>query len=69
MSYASQRGDAMDRAWIKQHKLEAKLIDGWQKPKRMRWKTFERLQEKITECEIKKDNALMVAMARLGMVL
>ena len=66
VSYASQRGDAMDRAWIKQRKIEAKLTDGWQKPKRMRWKTFKRLQERISECERQKDNALMVAMMRLG---
>ncbi len=66
LSYASQRGDAMDRAWIKQHKIEAKLIDSWQKPKRMRWKTYERLQEKIKACERRKDDALMMAMVQLG---
>jgi hypothetical protein len=65
-SYASQRGDTISRAWIKQAKLEAKLIDGWQKPKRMRWKTFERLQAGIDECEQQKDFALMAAMERLG---
>lgn len=66
VSYASQRGDAMDRAWIKQRKIEAKLVDGWQKPKRMRWKTFELLRRRINECERQKDHALMVAMARMG---
>ena len=66
VSYASQRGDAMDRAWLKQRKLEAKLIDGWQKPKRMRWKTYERLQAGINECERRKDIALMKVMARRG---
>jgi len=66
VSYASQRGDAMDRAWIKQRKLEAKLIDGWQKPKRMRWKTVERLRGKINDCERRKDAALVMAMARFG---
>lgn len=68
VSYASQRGDAMDRAWIKQRKLEARLIDGWQKPKRMRWKTFERLQAGIIECERQKDDALIMAMVRLGVL-
>ena len=58
--------DAMGRAWIRQRKLEAKLIDGWQKPKRMRWKTFERLQAGIDECERQKDIALMIVMARMG---
>ena len=58
----------IDRAWIRQRKLEAKLIDGWQKPKRMRWKTLERLQEKINDCEKQKDTALIMAMARMGIV-
>ena len=65
-SYASQRGDAMDRAWIKQRKIEAKLIDGWDKPKGMHWKTYDRLHDEILECERKKDIALMKAMARFG---
>ncbi len=59
----------MDRAWIKQRKLETKLIDGWLKPKRMRYKTFERLQEKINDCERQKDAALIMVMARMGIVL
>ncbi len=67
VSYASQRGDAVDRAWIRQRKIEAKLIDGWNKPKRMRWKTFARLQEMIIECEQRKDDALILAMARMGL--
>lgn len=68
LSYSSQRGDAMDRTWIKQSKLEARLLKNWQKPKRMRQKTFERLRDKIFECEMQRDDALTVAMARLGMV-
>ncbi len=69
LSYSSQRGDAMDRAWIKQSKLEARLLKNWQKPKRMRQKTFERLRNKIFECEWQREDALTAAMARLGMVL
>lgn len=68
VSYASQRGDAIDRMWIKQHKLEAKLLKGWRKPKHMRQKTFERLREKIIECEMQRDDALVAAAARLGFV-
>jgi hypothetical protein len=68
-SYASQRGDVMDRAWIKQRKLESRLIDGCHKPKGMHWKTYERLRDEIIECEEQKDYALMMAMARLGLVL
>ena len=66
MSYASQRGDAINRTWIKQQKLEAKLIKGWQKPKRMRLKTYERLRAGIIECEIQREDALYLAAARLG---
>lgn len=66
VSYASQRGDEIDRTWIKQRKIEAKLVDGWHKPKRMRWKTYERLQDTIIDCERKKDDALVAAMARMG---
>ena len=65
VSYSSQRGDAMDRAWIRQRKLEARLIDGWQKPKRMRWKTYERLRAEIAGCEIQRIDAMELAMARL----
>lgn len=69
VSYASQRVDATSRAWTKQAKLEAKLIDGWEKPKRMRWKTYARLQAGIDECEMQKDVGLFKAMARMGIVL
>jgi len=60
--YASQRGNVTDRAWIKQRKVEAKLREYGQKPKRMRWKTFTRLREKISECERQKDSAFIMAM-------
>lgn len=66
LSYASQRGNVTDRAWIRQRKLEAKLREYGQKPKRMRWGTFTRLREKISECERLKDNALIMTMIRLS---
>ena len=56
----------MDRAWIKQRKIESRLIDGWDKPKGMHWKTYDRLHDEIQECERRKDIALMKAMARFG---
>jgi hypothetical protein len=34
----------------------------------MRWRTFERLHEKITECEQKKDDALYSFMTRMGWI-
>lgn len=66
VSYPSQRSDAMDRAWIKQHKIEAKLIDGWRKPKGMHWKTYERLRHGIMQCEETKVRALMEVIKRAG---
>ncbi len=69
VSYASQRVDATSRAWMKQAKLEANLIDGWDKPKRMRWKTLERLQAGIEACEMQKDIGLARMMARMGIAL
>lgn len=65
LSYASQRGKVTDRAWIRQRKLEAKLGDYGQKPKRMHWETFTYLREKISECERQKDSAFIMAMIRL----
>ena len=65
LSYASQRGNVTDRAWIRQRKLESKLRDYGQKPKRMRWGTFTCLREKISECERLKNNAFIMAMIRL----
>lgn len=66
VAYTSQSEDSMSRAWRKQNKIEAKLIDGWGKPKGMHWKTYERLRDGIMECERQKDIALMKAMARFG---
>lgn len=66
VAYLTQSEDVMGRLWRKQHKIEARLVDGWEKPKRMRWKTCERLQNAIIECEQKKDMALCFAMARMG---
>lgn len=69
ISYASQRGDALDRAWLKQQKAEARLIDGWQRPKRMRRTTWARLTEIITHCERIRDQSIDDALARWGNLL
>lgn len=66
VAYYSQSEDLMGRAWRQQRKIEARLIDGWRKPKGMHWKTCNRLQDKINECEQQKDYALMAVMARMG---
>ncbi len=72
VAYYSQSEDLMDRAWRKQRKIERKLAsgagdwNGWQKPKGMHLKTFDRLRQGIIECEQQKDFALVAFMNRMG---
>lgn len=64
IAYGSQSDDAMGRAWRKQHKAEAKLVDGWRRPKGMHRATRERLIAIIIECEERRDAALAAYVAR-----
>lgn len=67
--YISEGQDPMGRLWIKQRKIESRLIDGdthYQKPKGMHWRTFNRLADKIDEIEQQKD---LVCFARIGPLL
>lgn len=59
LSYASQSDDAMGRAWRKQHKVEAKLGEDWQRPKFMHHSTHEKLMDVISQCEEQRDRALV----------
>jgi len=43
LAYASQSGDALARGWQRQHRIEAKLGDDWQRPKGMHHATHARL--------------------------
>lgn len=66
LAYASQSMDAVGRAWNKQNKIERRLAggtgewNGWQKPKGMHQKTFDRLLGSIDDLEDLRDAALMV---------
>jgi hypothetical protein len=59
LAYASQRGTAIDRAHRGQAKIKARLIgnldpDDWDlppKPKRMRWRTYQRYLDKFDAYE------------------
>lgn len=51
VSYYSQSEDAIGRAWRVQQKAEAKLGEGWVRPKGMHGKTHERLLGIICWCE------------------
>ncbi len=66
VSYDSQRVNAAGRAEIKQSKFEAKLIDGCERPKYMRFKTYETILTGIEECELVQDMALIAGMERMG---
>jgi hypothetical protein len=65
VAYASQSHDAVDRLWGRQQKIEAKLGENWQRPKGMRQRTYERLLTRLQDCELRRENALVHAMARL----
>ncbi len=58
VAYASQSGDASDRAWRRQYKLEARLDANWQRPKGMHQRTHERLLDRIIDCEQQREAAL-----------
>ncbi len=64
VAYYSQSEDECGRAWIKQQKAEAKLGDGWRRPKGMHETTRERLLEIIWHCEEMRENALAAFIAR-----
>lgn len=55
LAYAVQSDDRLGRLWRKQSKIERRLSDGasewdgWEKPKGMHWRTFERLCASIND--------------------
>ena len=59
VSYASQSGDLMDRMWLKQSKIEARLGAHWQRPKGMRYKTYDRLKHVLLICEERREQAFL----------
>jgi hypothetical protein len=65
IAYASQSDDACGRAWRRQSKLEARLGDGWVRPKGMHHRTHERLVDGIFECERIREEALIAYAARV----
>ena len=66
ITYASQCQDSVGRTWIKQRKIEGRLLDGWNKPKGMHWKTYDRLRDEVAGCDRKRNLALMSVMQRKG---
>ncbi len=65
VAYASQSCDGIDRLWRKQAKIEARLGKHWQRPKGMWQRTYQRLKGGLIDCEVRREDAIAVAMARL----
>lgn len=65
VSYSSQSEDEMARTWREQRRIEEKIGEDWQRPKGMRQRTYERLMDRLTDCEMRRDEAFCVAAARL----
>ena len=65
VSYSSQSCDLMDRMWRKQSKIEARLGKHWQRPKGMRFKTYDRLVQVLLTCEERREQAFAHYAARL----
>lgn len=73
VAYASQFNDATNRAHAGQARIKARLIgdldpDDWDlppKPKRMRWKTYNRFVERFEHYEAKLDHACTLLAAKL----
>ena len=51
VAYSTQSEDLLGRLWVKQAKLEVMLGDDYERPKRMRRITYERLLKEIEACD------------------
>ena len=64
VAYRSQSEDALGRSWLKQQKAEAKLGKGLARPKGMHEATAQRLRSIIIDCEMEREDALAVFVAK-----
>jgi len=64
VAYSSQSEDVMARTWREQRRIETRLGDDWQRPKGMRQRTYERLMDRLADCEHRRNEAFCVAAAR-----
>lgn len=53
--YESQDARKMSRLWRRQAKLEAKLLDGYRKPKCMHWSTFMSVYKQLAAVRARQD--------------
>jgi len=64
VAYSSQSCGTLDRTWIKQRKIEARMGDDWQRPKGMRQRTYNALLDKLADCEARRDEAFVLVVKR-----
>lgn len=65
VAYKSQSGDTIDRLWIKQHKIEARLGEYWARPKGMRLHTYQNLITNLSSIELRREDALAKLILRM----
>jgi hypothetical protein len=63
--YSCQSEDWIARTWRRQRKLEAKLNDGWNRPKGMHSRTREHIVDAIIQCEELREHGLAQFLERL----
>lgn len=64
LAYGSQSDDALARTWLKQRKIEARLGEHWQRPKGMRFRTYDRLLDQLATIEEQRDQAFAAVIQR-----
>jgi hypothetical protein len=65
VAYKSQSCDTIDRLWLRQYKIEARLGEHWARPKGMKQRTYQGLLYSLSDIELRRDQALSAAMVRM----
>ena len=65
VAYSSQSEDALGRGWRRQAKLEARLGENWTRPPGMRQATYERICERLFDCEDERHAELDAFVTRM----
>ena len=60
VAYSSQSDSVMASTWRKQRHIETKIGENWQRPKRMRHRTFDRLMDELADCVQRREEALCI---------
>lgn len=64
VAYSSQSEDVMARTWREQRRIEEKIGEDWQRPKGMRQRTYERLMDRLEDCQSRRDEAFCLSVRR-----